>query len=519
MSRERTVMKKLRPLLRLKFESKLTHRQIGRALNISPGSVSYYVQAAVALGVNWPLPESMENDDVLMEKIEIHAKHLRKTKQQKEQPDWATIHQELNKRHMTLMLLWEDYKTLHGKNVHSYSQFTRLYKKWCKQKKVSMRFEHTAGEKAFIDYAGSTLPIYCRQSKKILFHAQLFIMTLGLSDYTFAYASRSQKLPDWIGAHVKAFQFFGGVPKVLVPDNLKSGIVDSCKFEPLANPTYADMAEHYHTAVIPARPRAPKDKSKAENGVLVAQRWLVTRLDKSKFYSLEALNNAITDLLQTMNHKKFQKRQGSRYSQYFEQEKAHLQPLPNQPYEFAKFLSQTIPADYHVRVDHHYYSVPHVLIGQKVLIRYTTSTVEILHKNQRQASHFRSYEKDKKTTIPEHMPKAHQLYNSWTPQVFLDWAEKSGVGIYNAASEIIKIKTHPEQCYKIYTGFKKLAKQFGHKRLNDACRRAITLNCLQFRSIQSILLNGLDKQPHIAEVAVSSTPQHSNLRGADYYCS
>lgn len=518
MSTERIKMKKVRDLLRLKFSAKLKHREIGRALNISPATVSYYAQAAIEANLTWPIPEGM-NDIELTQTIEQYAKQLKAKKSDfKIKPDFTQVHRELAGKHMTEMLIWEDYAKQHPERHYSYSQFTRLYKDWLKKQRVTMRLEHKAGDKGFVDYAGSTLPILCRKTNEVLFNAQIFVMSLGLSHYTFAYASKSQQLSDWIDAHKQAFQFFGGVPKILVPDNLKSGVTNSCQFEPEANPTYADMAEHYDTAIIPARPRTPQDKSIAENGVLVSSRWIIARLCKQKFYSLNALNNAIRELLEVLNKKPFQKRQGSRYQQFVEFEKPALKPLPSEPYQLATLRYQTVGADYHVRIDRHYYSVPSKYVHDKVLCRYTKNTVEIFINHERIASHQRSYEPDKKTTTNEHMPKAHLAYASWTPQVFIDWANQIGSGVSIIAKQITTSKKHPEQCSKIHFGLKKLCKQFGKERLNQACRRALVLNCVSYKSILSILESGLDKTPHLQEVQQPTANRaHQNLRGPNYY--
>jgi len=509
-------MKKIRDLLRLKFSAKLNHRQIGKALNISPGTVSYYTQAAQTAGITWPIPEDM-NHDALIAKIEPVAKQLRNPQSKWVMPDWSAVQKDLSVKHMTLKLLWEDYAKLHPEHAYSYTQFTRHYKSWSKKQRLTMRLEHRAGEKAFVDYAGTTLPIYSRHTNNIDFKAQLFVMALGYSHYTFAYASRSQTLSDWIDAHKRAFRFFGGAPLILVPDNLKAGVTDSCQFEPEANPTYAELAEHYNSAIIPARPRTPQDKSIAENAVLLSSRWVIARLSKQKFYSLNALNKAISELLIALNHKPFQKRQGSRHQQFIEIEKAKLSSLPDKEYEFATLKYQTVPSDYHVRIENHYYSVPYTLVGETVLCRYTQSTVEILHAHQRRASHLRSFEKDRKTTLSEHMPKAHQLYQQWTPQVFLEWAEQIGSGVYNVAHTSIHTKTHPELCSKLHFGLKQLCKRFQAKRLNQACRRALVLGCIEFKSIKSIFEKGLDKIPHLQALTAPITPPHNNLRGPHYY--
>ena len=516
MTTQRIHMKKLRELLRLKFDTRLSHRQIGRALNVSAGTVSYYVQAAIQVGLTWPLPNDLD-DKALIQAIEPVAKQLRTRPSKPILPPWNSIHRALSQKHMTLMLLWEDYVKENPQRHYIYTQFTRLYKSWSQSQQVTLRLEHKAGEKGFIDYAGTTIPVYCRETSDIDFHAQIFLMVLGLSHYTFAYATRSQQLPDWIDAHKRAFQFFGGVPQVLVPDNLKAGITDSCQFEPLANPTYADMAAHYGTAIIPARPYTPRDKAIAENAVLITSRWIIARLSQQKFYSLYALNQALHQLLTRLNQKPFQKRQGCRYQQFIDIERAALRPLPKTPYTFATLTYQTVPKDYHVRLDKHYYSVPYTLVNQSVLCRYTQNTVEIFYQHRRVASHLRSFQKDKKTTVLSHMPKAHRAYQQWTPQVFLEWAHLSGLGVWHVAKKIVEKKSHPEQCSKIHFGLKRLCKRFGARRLNQACRRALVLQCIEFKSIRSILENGIDKTPHVRAVPPPTTAMHDNVRGAAYY--
>lgn len=516
MATKRIKMKKLRELYRLKFELKLSHRCIGRALNISPGTVSYYTQAVDSLGLDWLKIKPLD-DDKLTELITPLAKQLRHNTHKKQIPDYQYIHDTLSQKHMTLMLLWEEYVQATPEPHYSYAQYTRLYKKWAKKQKLTFRIKHNAGEKVYVDYAGSTIPICCRNTGKILFKAQIFIMALGLSQYTFAFASRSQKKADWINAHVRAFQFFGGTPEVVVPDNLKSGVTDSCQFEPEINPSYADMAEHYELAILPARPRKPQDKSIAENAVLVSSRWILARLSKQTFYSLNALNNAIAELLIALNNKPFQKREGSRAEQFALYDKPALKSLPTTPYQFAELCYKTIGPDYHIKLLGHHYSVPSQYAYEQVLCRYTTTTIEVFVGSQRIASHPRSYECDGRSTDTSHMPKAHRMYHEWTPQVFLDWAQETGVGVFNVAQEIIIEKKHPEQCSKIHFGLKRLCKRFGKHRLNQACRRAIALQCVRYKSIESILSRRLDEKPHIEELTVNTNSSHQNLLGSAYY--
>ena len=277
------------------------------------------------------------------------------------------------------------------------------------------------------------------------------------------------------------------------------------------------MAAHYNTAVIPARPYTPRDKAKAETSVLIVERWIMTRLSKQRFYSLNALNNALKELVTAMNQRPFQKKQGSRYSQFIKFEKDALRALPNSRYEFAQFSTQRVPSDYHIRIDGNYYSVPYTLVGLKVFCRYTSTTIEVLHRHQRVASHMLSFEKDKKSTCTEHMPKAHQEYDQWTPQTFLNWAKNTGSGVAHVAAEVVATKPHPEQCSKIHYGLKRLCKEFGKQRLNKACQRALAVGCIQFKSIESILKHKLDQTPYVNVASTNTTPKHANVRGADYY--
>ncbi len=485
------------------------------SVGISPATVSNYSQAAQKAGLSWPLPTSL-SDEELIARIEPVAKQLRHQSSSKVMPCWPEIAKALTTKHMTLRLLWEDYAAAHGKKAYSYTHFTRGYKAWSKRQKVSLRLTHKAGEKAFIDYAGTTIAVL-NHDGTVAFHAHLFVMALGLSHYTFAHACRSQQLPDWLDAHVRALDYFDGVPTVWVPDNLKSGITNSCQFEPEANLSYAALAEHYGAAIIPARPARPQDKSIAENAVLVASRWIIARLAKQRFYSLQALNNAIADLLTALNNKPFQKREGSRRQQYEALEKAALNPMPKTRYEYAKLAYQRVAKDYHIRIDKHYYSVPYTLVGETLLCRLTATTVEFLYQNQRVASHLRSDKPDAKTTCTSHMPKHHQDYHAWSPQTFMDWAEQTGTAVLQVAQHILATKKHPEQCSKIHAGLKRLAKNVGIKRLNHACRRALACHCISFRSIESILNAGLDKQPYLQMVTANDNTEHTNLRGAAYY--
>jgi transposase len=497
MSMERVHMKNLRELIRIKFNSKLTNRQIGAALNISASTVSYYARAIISANLTQDRADALD-DNELIAAIEPFAKQLTQTRLFKNKIDLQNVHKEMQKKHVTLTLLYEEYLKNTTEHNISYSNFCRQYRKFKKSNKINMIISHKAGDKSFIDYCGDTIPIYSRSSKEIK-HAQIFLMVLGLSNYTFSTATWTQNLEDWIAAHVNAFEFFEGVSALLVPDNLKSAINNSCKYDPISNPTYADMAKHYNTAILPARPYTPKDKAKVENGVLIVERFIMARLRNQKFYSLAALNNSIKQILQSLNNKPFQKREGSRYSQFLELEKPALQPLPKNKYFFAKFKTLKVAHNYHVCLDNNYYSVPYDLIAEFVECRYTSTTVEILYKNKRIATHVRLEGKDNKSTQLQHMPTAHVKYSQWSEQKFLDWGFKMGSFVHNLIIEVIANKKHSSQSQRFHMGIIHLIKIYGSERVNNACARALATNAIDYHSILSILKTSLDRQPIILD--------------------
>jgi len=378
-----------------------------------------------------------------------------------------------------------------------------------------MRHEHRAGEKMFVDYAGQTVSVIDRETGEI-HKAQIFVAVLGASSYTYAEATLSQQIEDWIGSHVRAFSFFGGVTEAIVPDNLKSGVSKACRYEPDINPTYHDLANHYQTVVLPARVRKPRDKAKAEAGVLLVERWILARLRQHTFFSLAELNKAIGELLTILNGKPFKKLPGSRQSRFAELDQPALKPLPAAPYEVAYWKKAMVHLDYHVEVEGHYYSVPYTLVKKQLEIRYTRTTVECLYRNQRIASHLRNQVRGRHTTIKEHMPPRHRQYTEWNPERFIRWAEKIGPQTKVLTETLLVQRAHPQQAYRTLLGILRLGKAYGEQRLEAACDRALHINALSYRSIESILKNGLDKKP--LQRQESSTPiQHGNIRGADYY--
>lgn len=506
-------MRKIQELLRLHFSAKLSQHKIAASLNLSVGVVNKYIKLAGQADLTWPLPDNLQDEAALKEALTATRK---KATDVAPSLDFSAIHTELKQKAVTLQLLWEEYR-ITVENPYSYAHYCLLYRGWRKTQDYSLRQTHKAGEKAFIDYCGPTVDIIDSQTGEIR-SAAIFVGVLGASNYTYAEATWDQSLPNWIASHVRMFDFFGGVPLVIVPDNLKSAVTRACRYEPDINPTYADCIAHYGAVVLPARPYKPKDKAKAENAVLVVERWILARLRHQTFFGLHELNAAIKQLLKELNDRLFKKLPGSRSSQFEQLDKPALRPLPIQPYQLAEFKKARVHLDYHVELSGHYYSVPHALVKQEIELRFTSSTVECLHQGKRVASHARSYHKGAHTTLIEHMPKAHQKHMSWTPGRFLNWALEIGVATRDLVSYLLTNKPHPEQGFRSCIGLLRLAKQHSSERLEQACARALKLNSPRRHTVASMLEKGLENAPlPITNVVKVSTILHDNIRGSDYY--
>jgi transposase len=512
MANKRLSMRKIKDVLRLHFEKELGNRQIGRSLSISHNSVSGYLRRARAAGIGWPLPKDLS--DQALETL-LFPPPPKAKPNARPVPNWVTIHTERKRRSVTLALLWEEYKAENPDGIQ-YSQFCERYRAFTGKLSPSMRQVHLAGEKLFVDYAGQTLPIQDPGTGEVR-EAQVFVAVLGASNYTFAEATWSQGLSDWVGSHVRAFEFFGGVPHILVPDNLRSGVTKALRYEPVINPTYNEMAAHYGTAVVPARVRKPKDKSKAEGGVLIVERWILARLRNRTFFSLHEANEVVSELLADMNSRPFQKLPGCRREAFENLDLPALLPLPGEPYEYAEWKIATVNIDYHIDVDRHYYSVPHSLIKKRLDVRITERTIECFHKGQRVASHVRSRSKGRHTTILEHMPKSHREYAKWTPERIKKWAGKIGPHVMTLVEKVMESRRHPVQGFRAALGIIRLAKEYDNPRLEAACARALNLGSHSYKSVASILKNGLDQQPILTSLENTPTPAHGNVRGADYY--
>ena len=503
-------MRKIQDVLRLHNVAGLSARAIARSLNISRDSVSRIISQAKGANLPWPLPADL--DDLKLEAL-LFPRAQGRPKSYAE-PDWNTVHLELRKKGVTLQLLWQEYKAEHLQG-YQYSQFCEHYRRWKKKLHLSMHQEHRAGEKVFVDYAGPTVPYIDRETGELL-QAQIFVAVLGASSYTFVEAQPSQKLESFIGGHTRAFQFFGGIPALIVPDNLKSAVNEADRYEPTVNATYLEMASHYSTAVMPARPRKPKDKPHAEAGVLLAERWILAVLRKRQFFSIAEINEAISELLKRLNEKPFQKLEGSRKSLFERLDKPALRQLPPTPYEFATWHIAKANIDYHISVNRAYYSVPYALVGQRVDVRMTQNVVEIFFRGKRVASHRRTNYKGEYMTEPSHRPKAHQKHAEWTPSRLIAWGNGIGPNTGILVERILATRKHPEQGYRSCLGLLSLSKQYSNVRLEGAVLRALSIGAISYRSVKSILQKGLEQTTLSFETS-EPTPTHENIRGADYY--
>ena len=512
MSMKRLSMRQIKEVLRLSFEAKMSSREIGRSLSISHPTVLAYLSRARAEGISWPLPEGM--DDIALSRrlcsVPSSAPLLSRPS-----PDCAFIHQELKRKGVTLQLLWQEYKEAHPSG-YQYTQFCEHYRRFAKKLDLSLRQIHRAGEKLFVDYAGHTVPIIDPLTGEIR-PAQIFVAVLGASNYTYAEAAFSQDLPSWIGAHIRAFEYFNGVAAALVPDNLRSAVTRSCRYEPELNATYQEMARHYGTVILPARARKPKDKAKVEVGVLIVERWILARLRNRTFFSLAELNAAILELLRRLNDRPFKKMEGSRRSLFLALDSPQLTPLPEHRYEYAEWRKARVNIDYHIEVAGHYYSVPYSLVREELEVRITATTVECFHKGVRIASHLRSSQQGRHTTQKAHMPLSHQRHLEWTPSRIIDWAGKIGPATSRVIEEILLRRPHPEQGFRSALGILRLVKSYSDLRLEAACQRAIIIRGYSYKSIASILKHGLDQRPMKKETETRLPVEHPNIRGPHYY--
>jgi transposase len=501
-------MRKIREALRLKAQG-LSQRKIATSLGVARSTVGDHLARAELAGLTWPLPDDL-SDAALEERLFASAASV----PARPQPDWAVIDRERRRPNVTLRLLWEEYRAQHP-DGYGYTQFCELYRRWRGRVSPTMRQSHIAGEKMFVDYAGQTLEVINGLTGEV-HAAQLFVAVLGASSYTYAEATLTQSLPDWTASHCRAFGFFGGVTALVVSDNLKAGITKACFHEPAVNRTYSDLANHYGTAVLPARPYKPRDKAKVEAGVQVAQRWIVAALRDRRFFSLSELNAAIRELVDKLNNRTSRHLGASRRELFEKLDRPALAPLPQEPYAYAEWKKCTAGIDYHVEVEQHFYSVPHTLIRKPLWARFTARTVEVFDDGKRVAAHRRGPANKRHTTVREHMPSSHRRYADWTPERIRRQAGDVGPATEALVDIIMRHKTHPEQGFRSCIGIVRLARTHGAERLEAACSRAIEIGARSYTSVNSILKNNLDRRTR-QRAADGPAITHDNIRGPKYF--
>jgi transposase len=529
MTQERLGLRSIREILRLKFALNRSDTDTAASVRCARSTVAECIRRARTAGINnWPSADKLTDPQLEEMLYPSASKGSRRAGTTRPLPEWSNIHAELKRRgyeKLTLSLIWQEYKTEHPEGYQQ-TQFFEYYARWRKRLAISMRQEHRAGEKTFVDYCdGITIFDAVTGEKK---STELFVGVLGASSYTFAEASFSQDLASWLLSHVRMFEFFGGVTGAVVPDNLKSGVKAADRYEPEINPSYQDMATHYDTCVLPARVRKPKDKAKVEAAVLVAQRWILMRLRKRIFNSLAELNVAIAECLQIINARVMRGIGKSRYTLWQELDKPALKTLPKTRYEFAAWNKAKLQINYHIRVEDHFYSAPYQLIRKELWCRATAETIEIFNQGMRVASHRRSFAKFKYTTDKAHMPLAHRSVAEWTPERITRWAAQIGPKTSFVVDHIMKTKAHPEQGFNAALGVIRLAERFTSARLEKACSRASEIESISYRTIKTMLENRMESVGLSTSAASSQSDAASmseqqvfdleqNVRGKDYY--
>jgi len=509
---ERVSMRKIRELLRLRWEHHLPQRVISQSLRLSQASVSEYLGRARRAGLTWPLPDAL--DDGQLETL-LFPPLPDLPSDQRPMPDWATVHRDLRRPNVTLALLWEEYRAA-TTDGFGYSWFCDLYRDWAGRLKPTLRQVHIAGERLFVDFAGHTMEVIDATTGEI-HRAEIFVAVLGASSFIYAEATGSQALADWIGAHVNALTALGGVPRQIVCDNLKAGITKACFHEPMVNRTYADMAAHYRTAIIPARPYKPRDKAKVEVGVQVVQRWILARLRNRRFFSLAELNQAIRELVDQLNDRPMRGWGTTRRALFEQLDRPALLELPPTPYEYADWKRCRVNLDYHIEIAKHFYSVPFRLLRQEVEARITAKTVEIFHRGNLVATHLRSLRPHRPTTVDEHMPSSHRRYRDWTHERIQREAAATGGGTAALVEIVLRSRPHPEQGFRSCIGILGLAKRYGVERLDAACAKALVLGTRSYSSVAAILKNAQESKTAPKGETDQPSLLHENIRGPGYY--
>jgi len=504
-------MRRTREILRQKWQLDRSHREVARSLSVSVGMVSATLGRAEAAGItSWEIAKALSEVDF---ERRLYGPGRTATRPR---PDPVWIHTERQRKGVTLELLHLEYLEQQP-DGYRYTQFCEYYRRWCKQQRVSMRQVHRAGEKMFVDYAGHKPKVVNPTTGEVR-EVELFVAVLGASSYTYAEATESQRVADFLASHTRAVEYFGGVCELVVPDQLKSGVTRACRYEPAVQRSYDEWSQHYATTILPARPRKPRDKAKVEVAVQIVERWILARLRDETFFSLRELNERIGILLEDLNARPMRAYGQSRRQRFEQIDQPALRPLPAVAYELAEWKHAKVNLDYHVILERHLYSVPHALVHAQVELRYTATSVEVLHKGQRVAVHRRDPMPGAYTTLSAHMPKAHQKHLAWTPTRLIAWGRSVGPETEALVTAILADRPHPEQGYRSCLGILRLAKQYGNERLEAASKRAVAVHARSYRHLQSILKHGLDRFALTEDDEPQRVlPLHKNVRGGDYY--
>jgi transposase len=509
MTQERLTLKKIREIIRLKYEAGLSNRAIAGACKVSNSTVGEYLRRAKAAGVGWPLPDMGEED--LYKKLFPNQTQV--IEKSYPMPNWEEVRKELRQKGVTLMLLWIEYKEKNP-DGYKYSRYCEHYLRWKKsQAEPSMRHEHVGGEQMQVDYAGVKIAVFNRETGEIS-QVSVFVAVLPASNYTYAEAQSSENQCNWNNAHVRAMEYFGGVPRIIVPDNLKTGVRKPNYYEPDINPAYQALAKHYQFAVLPARVRKPKDKGKGENGVQNVERWVIAPLRKSTFFNLHEVNLAIQKQLELLNNKVMLAVGRSRRQEFEEFDQPNLRPLPVKRYEFADRKTTRVNIDYHIEYDKHLYSVPHILIHQEVDIHATERMVEIFYQGNSVAIHPRSFRPGRFSTLREHMPQNHQFVDKVNAQQLVQWAATIGPQTEALVSATLKSRLFPEQAFRSCLGILSLAKKHSIPLMEQACLNVLESKSFSYKAVK-------DELEWIIKQAVPTVPEtlppHENIRGNHYY--
>ena len=505
-------MRKIRDVLRLRLSAGLSIRQIKSSTKVSVGAIQKLLVRAEELELTWPLPDDL--DDTRLAQL-FYPRTDPGVSTRFQVPEWPAIHQALKHKGMTKQLLWKEYTEQYPNRCYSYSQFCDRYQRWRQSQKRSMRQTHRAGEKCFVDYCGQTVPIIQPDTGEVR-NAQIFVGVLGASNYTYAEATLTQGLPDWLGSHVRMLDFFGGCPAMIIPDNLRSGVSKACRYDPDLNPSYQQWAAHYQLAVVPARPYKPKDKAKAEVGVQIVERWILARLRRHSFFTLAELNQCIRTLLEDLNRKPFKQLPGNRREAFERIDQAALRPLPVHAYRFEEIKSVKVNIDYHIQYRQHHYSVPHQYVGETLELHGSETVVAVYFRQRLVASH-PSKHGPGITTDPNHMPKRHLKQQQWTPGRLKNWARDIGPHTLTWVSVQMDSRDHPEQAYRVCLGLLNLSREVPAQRLEAACHIANREGMSRLKQIKSILKSQRDQLPQTQELAVALPQDHDNIRGPKHF--